>query len=109
MKIVRGISEHGKNVSKAVDEILKSFPFVKKFAEEVREEKRKVLNDLDYWIDKAMKNLEEKNAYVYLAKKGEEANKVVGEIVGTNKLVVKAKSSVSDELSLRDFFREERK
>ncbi len=103
MKIVRGISEHGKNVSKAVDEILRSFPFVKVFAEEVREAKKKVLNDLDYWIDKAMKNLEEKNAYVYFARKEEEAKRIVGEIVGTNKLVVKAKSSVSDELSLRLF------
>ncbi len=97
-----GIRRTRENLSKNVKENLKKYPFLKKYARELRDVKLKVINDLDFWIDRSIKKLEENGARVFYARDSESARRIVAEIVGSGKTVVKAKSVVSEEIGLRD-------
>ncbi len=101
--IRNGIMRTENNLSKSVSGNLKKFPFIREYARELREVKLEVLKNLDFWIDRCMKKLEDSGAEVFYAKDAESARKMVGDIIGTGKIVVKAKSIVSEEIDLRGY------
>lgn len=97
-----GIKRSWRNLYPQVDENLRNYPFLKDYVEELKSVKEEILKNLDYWIDKAVGNAERTGANVHLARNSEDARKIVREIVGSGKLVVKAKSMVSEELHVRE-------
>lgn len=72
--------------------------------EEIRKEVRKIkensMESLQELVKEAMENIEEVNGHAYLAKDAKEAQKIFSKLVGEDKLVVKSKSMVSEEIHL---------
>ncbi|WP_202319294.1 LutB/LldF family L-lactate oxidation iron-sulfur protein [Archaeoglobus neptunius] len=91
------------NLSGAVKKNIQNHPYLLNFAEDVRRAKLEVAENYDFWIDKAISVLESQGAWVYYANDAREARKIAGRIVGKEKVVVKAKSMVSEEIHLREY------
>lgn len=81
-----------------VEEILKNFPYVKKLAEELRETKLHVIENLEHYVKKTMQAVESNGGKAYLAKDVKEAQNILRKIAGQNKKVVMAKSNVAHEI-----------
>ena len=94
------------NAEWKVPEILERHPYLVEMAREVEEAKRRVIADLEYYVDKAMASIERAGGHAYLARDPGEARRIVLDIVGTGKLVVFSKSMVAVELGLRDALEE---
>jgi len=58
---------------------------------------------MDELVKQAMNSLKLKHVEPHLAQTAEEAQKIIGKLVGRNKLVVKAKNSVDEEIKLGKF------
>lgn len=101
--IKEGILRSLRNLSDNVRRNVENHPYLLDFAEDVKDAKLKVAENYDFWIDKAKDVLESRGVNVYYAESVEEARKIVGEVVGKGKLVVKAKSMVSEEIHLREW------
>ena len=84
----------------ARDRALQEFPYVEEDRNILRETKDKVIENFDTWIDKAIKSIERSDAKAYFAKTDEDALKLIKDIVGSDKLIVKGKSITSEELDL---------
>lgn len=67
-----------------------------------RAAKEEAISNLEFYVDKAMRALEAFACNVYYAKTLKEAQKIVEEIVGEGKLIVKAKSTVGKEIKLTE-------
>ncbi len=85
---------------------LRKYSYIKELAKEVRSIKERVLSKLDEFVKQAIDSLEENKVQVHLARTAEAAREIVGDIVGSQKLVVKAKSITTDEIGLRSFLLE---
>ena len=94
--------------ARKVDEILEKFPYVKDLAERLRERKMKVIENLEFYVEQTIKNVEKLGGKAYLAKTKEEANRIIGEIVGSEKKVVLSKSNVAYETGLREFLQKQK-
>lgn len=90
------------NLSPQVEKNLKDHPYLLEYAEELKRAKSEVVENFDFWIDKASKILQAKGVEVFYARDANEARNIAEKIVGTNKIVVKAKSMVSEEVHLRE-------
>jgi len=103
MKSLRkGLSRSVNRLVPAPYRILDRWRYLLGYTEEIREAKEKVLNDIDYYIDATMKMVEETKGHAYYAKTKDEAVKLVKDLVGKDKLIVKSKSMVTEELGLRE-------
>ncbi len=91
------------NLRDVIIKTLNDHPYLLDYAQEVKKARLEVAENFDYWIDRSMKILESRGCQVYHARNGEEARKIAGEIVGSGKIVVKAKSMVSEEIHLREY------
>lgn len=100
--IKSGILRAVENLRPMINDNLARYPYIDRYAQELSEIKLEVAKNYDYWLEKAVKRAEEKYE-VYIAGNGLEACKIIGEIVGSGKLVVKAKSMVSEEIGLRKY------
>jgi len=82
-----------------------ALPNYQELREEVRRAKERILKNIDYYLDRFIKNLEKNGIKVYLAKDKEEALNYLFKLVKERgvKKVVKSKSMVSEELEVRDF------
>jgi L-lactate dehydrogenase complex protein LldG len=89
----------------AVSKILAEWPDLTDLANYIREVKKKVIENINYYIDKTMRSVEEKaRGHAYFARDREEALKIINDIIGEKKrIIVKAKSMVTEELKLREF------
>jgi L-lactate dehydrogenase complex protein LldG len=95
------------NFSNATTKVLNKFPDLIELAEYVRTVKEKVLNDLDYYIDQTIKNINATGAYAYFANDRESLLKIIDNIIGKEKrLIIKAKSMVTEEIMLREYLNE---
>jgi|Deesub1362A_J573_1020465.scaffolds.fasta_scaffold00130_35 L-lactate dehydrogenase complex protein LldG len=102
-----GILRTWENLHNAVEQNIERYRFLKEYAKDVKMAKLEVFSDYDRWTEKAMKSIESRNkCSVYYAEDGKEARKIVAEIVGRDKIIVKAKSMVSEEIQLREFLQE---
>jgi L-lactate dehydrogenase complex protein LldG len=85
-----------------VARVLKTYPDTRSLAEEARRIKEYSIDHMDELVEKACKSLERNGARCYVAKTAEEARRIVSEIVGSGKVVVKGKSMVTEEIGLRE-------
>ncbi len=85
---------------------LEKYSYIKELAKEVRSIKERAVSKLDELVRQAMDSLEENKVQVHLARTADMAREIVGDIVGSHKLVVKAKSITTDEIGLRSFLQE---
>jgi L-lactate dehydrogenase complex protein LldG len=101
--IREGIYRSLRNLKDSVRRNLETHPYLLEYAEELRSAKLQVIENLDFWIERARSSLEDKGATVYFASNAEEARKIAGEIAGSGKVIVKAKSMVTEEIHLREY------
>jgi L-lactate dehydrogenase complex protein LldG len=92
----RSITSYMRDREKA----LERFPHVRELAKEVRRLKEEVIAHLDDYTKKTIGAVEEAKGHAYYAKTVEDALKIVDEIVGSGKLVVKSKSITGEELDI---------
>ncbi|MBA7559571.1 Lactate utilization protein B [subsurface metagenome] len=89
-----------------VDNALKQFPQTVKLAEEVREIKEKAIGKMDQLAEQACQAIEANHGKAYIAKTADDALNIIGGLVGSGKLIVKAKSMTSEEIGLREHLEE---
>jgi iron-sulfur cluster protein len=80
------------------DAALAAFPDVVEKRERLQEIKDEVIDNLEGYVSRAREALEKSHAKTYFAEDAEEANEILKKIIGTGKMIVKAKSITSEEL-----------
>ncbi len=95
--LARAVSNaEGKHFSK-----LEAHPYLVKLAARVREAKKRVLEDIDYYVDLAMKSIERNHGTPHLARDAREALRILDDLID-NGPVVMSKSMVAEEIGLRE-------
>ncbi len=98
----RGIKHFRANINTA----LTKFPHTVKMAEEVRQIKEKAIGDMEPLAEKACEAIEANHGKAYIARTADDALNIIGELVGSGKLIVKAKSMTGEEIGLREHLEE---
>jgi len=86
-----------------VEKVLTEYPYIAELADHLRDQKMKVIENLDSYVSLTIKNVERLGGHAYLAKDKEEARKIAGDLVGDNKTVVFSKTNVAYEIGLREY------
>jgi len=102
LALSRAIKSYRMNINNA----LKKFPHTLKLAEEVRGIKERSIGQMMELAKTASRNIEENKGKAYIAGTAAEALKIIGDLVGDKKLVVKAKSMTAEEIELRQYLEE---
>lgn len=102
LALTRAVASYRANV----DNALKKFPHTIKLAEEVREIKSRSIGDMENLANQAKEAVESNHGKAYIARTVKEALDIIGNLTGTGKLVVKAKSMTSEEIGLREHLEE---
>ncbi|RLF01620.1 MAG: lactate utilization protein, partial [Thermoprotei archaeon] len=84
----------------------KRYPWMFDLAKEVKKIKDESIERLDELVKIACDNFKENHAECYVAKDAAEARKIIGEIVGSGKTIVKAKSLTTEEIAIREYLEE---
>jgi len=95
----RAVKSYRANVMSAIAQ----FPHTLELAEEVKIIKKDAISRMQQLTEIACNSIEANKGKAYIAKTGEDANKIIASIVGTKKLVVKAKSMTGEEIGLREY------
>ncbi|MGC8932250.1 MAG: LUD domain-containing protein [Candidatus Methanodesulfokora sp.] len=92
----------------AVIRALTTWPNLTELADYVRKRKEEVLKNIDYYINETLKSIEERaKAKAYFASSREDVLRTVDSILGDGKkIIVKAKSMVTEEVMLREHLAE---
>lgn len=88
------------------DAALEAFPEVIEKRERFQEIKDRVLENLEDYVGQAREALEKNHAYTYFASDADKANEILKDIIGTGKLIVKAKSITSEEFDFNHVMEE---
>jgi len=95
----RSVSAYRESRAKAMEK----FPHTVELAKEVRRLKEDCIEHLDELVQKATASLEENGAKVYYAETGDDALKLIGEIIGSGKVIVSGKTLTGEEIGLRHY------
>ncbi|MBU2608540.1 MAG: LUD domain-containing protein, partial [Chloroflexi bacterium] len=85
-----------------IDEALTKFPHSHDLAKEVLEIKQKSIPNMEQLAQQACEAIESNKGKAYIAKTADDARSIIGDLVGTAKLIVKGKSMTSEEIELRE-------
>ncbi|MEL1136505.1 lactate utilization protein B [Desulfitobacterium sp. THU1] len=111
-------SQHDENIRKAItravkayrettDATMERFPHTPELAAEVREIKRRSVEQRKELLAQAMESVERNKGKAFFAKDRHEALVMASEIIGKGKTIVKGKSMLGEELHLREYLEEE--
>ena len=98
----RAIKSYRANINNA----LKKFPHTIKLAEEVREIKAKAISEMEQLAEQACEAIEANHGKAYIARTADDALNIIRGLVGSGKLIVKAKSLTTEEIELREHLEE---
>jgi L-lactate dehydrogenase complex protein LldG len=85
---------------------LATLPELEQIRKEVRKIKERSIESMQELVKEAMENIELVHGQAYFAKDAKEARRIFSKLVGEDKLVVKSKSLVSDEILLNELLEE---
>jgi len=102
MALERAIASYRKNV----EEELARFPHTLQLAEEVRMIKEASISKMEELVKQAMDSIKDLKGEAYLAKTENEARRIIGELAGSGRTIVKSKSLTSEEVGLREYLEE---
>jgi iron-sulfur cluster protein len=100
--LARAIKSYRANTNDA----LKKFPHTIELAEEVRKIKEDSIGRMRELAEQACETIEGNKGHAYIAETAEEALKIIGGLVGKDKLIVKGKSMTGEEIGLREHLEE---
>ncbi len=99
----KGIKISVNNFEMKIREVFEKYPEINQLAEEIRETKKSVINNMDVYLDRAVTSMKKLGAHVYIAETAEDAREIINNIVGRNKLIVMSKSMIAEEIGLREY------
>jgi iron-sulfur cluster protein len=102
LALSRAIKRYRANINNA----LEKFPHTIKLAEEVREIKEKAIGKTEQMAEQACEAIEANNGKAYIARTADDALNIIRGLVGSGKLIVKAKSMTTEEIELREHLEE---
>jgi iron-sulfur cluster protein len=89
-----------------IRDALEKFPHTVDMAEEVVEIKEKAIGEMEKLARQAIAAIEENKGKGYIASTADDALKIISDIVGEGKLIVKGKSMTGEEIGLREHLEE---
>lgn len=95
----RAVNSYGK----AMAHVLKNHPSTSGLAKQVREIKERAIPQMETLYTQAKTKIEEQNGQAYLARTKEDLWSILGNIVGSQKVIVKTKSILGEEVGIRDY------
>lgn len=98
----RATTSYEVGITDLFERYLESF----ELAERVRKIKEYAIDHINEMIETATISFENKGFKVHYAKTADDAKKIIGDIVGSEKVIVKGKSITSEEIRLREFLEE---
>ncbi len=98
LALSRAIKQYRANISDA----LKAFPHTVKLAEEVEKIKEKAIGNMEKLTEQACQAIEANHGKAYIARTADDALSIIRGLVGSGKLIVKAKSMTAEEIGLRE-------
>lgn len=98
----RAVSAYTSAKERAIDRL----PELEEIRKEVRRIKERSIREMGELARMAMDSVREVKGEAYLAKDAEEARKIISELVGSGRLVVKSKSLTSEEVRLNEALEE---
>jgi iron-sulfur cluster protein len=102
LALSRAIKSYRANINGA----LEKFPHTIRMAEEVREIKEKAIGEMEELARRASQAIEENKGRAYIARTADEALKIISELVGRGRVIVKGKSMTGEEIGLREHLEE---
>jgi len=102
LALTRAIASYRANTSSA----LEKFPHSIELAKEVKEIKARAVGDMEKLAQQAAEAIEFNKGKAYIAKTATEALKIIENLVGKDKLIVKGKSMTGEEIELREHLEE---
>ncbi len=102
LALSRAIASYRTNTNSA----LQKFPHTIKMAEEVKEIKEKAIGEMERLAQQACEAIESNKGKAYIAETADEALKIIENLVGKGKLIVKGKSMTGEEIELREHLEE---
>ncbi|AFM41555.1 hypothetical protein Desaci_2622 [Desulfosporosinus acidiphilus SJ4] len=104
--IERAITRAVKSYRQTTAETLERYPHTPELAAEVREIKKISIANQQTLLKQAMESVERNKGRAFYAKDKQEALELAAKIIGTGKTIVKGKSMLGEELSLREYLEE---
>ncbi|MDR3586568.1 MAG: lactate utilization protein B [Desulfosporosinus sp.] len=105
--IKKAITRAVKSYRETTAETLNRFPHTPAMAEEVREIKTQAIANNFELLKQAMESVERNKGKAFYAKDKQEALEMTAKLIGTGKTIVKGKSMLGEELSLREYLEEQ--
>lgn len=102
----KGVSRSTKGYRANVDNALTKFPHTIELAEEVRKIREKAIGEMEKLAEQACKAISENKGKCYIAKTADKALNIIGDIVGSSKLIVMGKTMTGGEIGLREYLEE---
>ena len=102
LALSRAIKQYRANINDA----LEKFPRTVKLAEEVEKIKEKAIGDMEKLTEQACQAIEANHGKAYIARTADDALSIIQGLVGSGKLIVKAKSMTAEEIGLREHLEE---
>jgi len=90
-----------------IKDALEKFPHTIDMAEEVLEIKKKAIPRMEELARQAIETIEENRGKGYIARTADEALKIIADLIGTGKLIVKGKTMTGEEIGLREYLEEQ--
>ena len=103
LALTRAIKSYRANTNDA----LAKFPHTIQMAEEVRAIKEKAIDKMEQLAKQACEAITANHGKAYIARTAGDALNIIGELVGSGKLIVKAKSMTGEEIELREHLEEQ--
>ncbi|MEM2103888.1 MAG: LUD domain-containing protein [Candidatus Bathyarchaeia archaeon] len=102
-----GLKRSAANFYDAVNRVLNRFPELVELADYVRTMRERVLDNLELYVGETVKNIKATGAHAYFASDVKSVLEIVDAVIGKEKkIVVKAKSMVTEEVMLRQHLAE---
>ncbi|MDO8688140.1 MAG: LUD domain-containing protein [Dehalococcoidales bacterium] len=102
LALSRAIASYRTNTNAA----LKKFPHTIQLAKEVKEIKAKAATQMEELVRIASEAIEFNHGKAYFARTADDARRIIGELVGKGKLIVKGKSMTGEEIEIREYLEE---
>lgn len=88
---------------KAMANVLHYHPTTEVLAKQVREIKERAIPQMEALYAQAKSRIEDQKGQAYLARTKEDVWRILGDIIGTQKVIVKTKSVLGEEVGIRDY------
>ncbi|MFC2122637.1 LUD domain-containing protein [Bacteroidota bacterium] len=89
-----------------IDGALTKFPHSHDLAKEVKDIKLNAIQNMEQLTQQACEAIESNKGKAYIARTADDARRIIGGLVGADKLIVKGKSMTSEEIELREHLEE---